>query len=89
MPDLIMAEGSNSEHTRRQRPLTSYTRTINYDQKSASEDMMFAQAVFGGRHQNTQVSGDKAWTMGPMDPRLRWRRPKRASSRSGSLRMAS
>jgi glyoxylase-like metal-dependent hydrolase (beta-lactamase superfamily II) len=51
-----------------QRPLTSYTRTINYDQKSASEDMMFAQPVFGGQHQNTQVSGDKAWTMGPNGP---------------------
>ena len=50
------------------RPLTSYTRTINYDQKSGSEDMMFANPVFGGQHQNTQVSGDKAWTVGPNGP---------------------
>jgi len=50
------------------RPLTSYTRTINYDQKSSSEDMMFAQPVFGGQHQNTQVSADKAWTVGTNGP---------------------
>ena len=50
------------------RPMTSYTRTINYDQKSASEDMMFANPVFGGQHQNTQVSGDKAWTVSPNGP---------------------
>ena len=50
------------------RPMTSYTRTINYDQKSGSEDMMFANPVFGGQHQNTQVSGDKAWTVGPNGP---------------------
>jgi glyoxylase-like metal-dependent hydrolase (beta-lactamase superfamily II) len=50
------------------RPLANYTHTINYDQKSGSEDLMFAQPVFGGQHQNTQVSGDKAWTVGPNGP---------------------
>jgi glyoxylase-like metal-dependent hydrolase (beta-lactamase superfamily II) len=50
------------------RDMTAYARTINYDQKSASEDMMFAQPVFGGQHQNTQVNGDKAWTVGPNGP---------------------
>ena len=30
------------------RDMTSYTRTINYDQKAASDDMTFAQPVFGG-----------------------------------------
>jgi hypothetical protein len=71
------------------RPMTSYTRTINYDQKSGSEDMMFANLVFGGQHQNTQVSGDKPGPSGPMDLCRRWCRPKRDSSRFGSLRMAS
>jgi glyoxylase-like metal-dependent hydrolase (beta-lactamase superfamily II) len=47
------------------RDLSSYTRTINYDQRSAREEMGFAQPVFGGQQQNTQVSGDKAWNMGP------------------------
>src|SRR5712691_12100167 len=50
------------------RPMTSYTRTINYDQKSGSEDMMFANPVFGGQHQTTAVSGDKAWNVGPNGP---------------------
>jgi len=50
------------------RPLTSYTRTINYDQKSGREDMTFAAPVFGGQSQNAQVSGDKAWTEGPNGP---------------------
>ena len=31
------------------RDLTSYTRTINYDQKSSKEEMSFAQLVFGVR----------------------------------------
>ena len=31
------------------RDLTTYTRTINYDQKSSKEEMSFAQPVFGFR----------------------------------------
>ncbi len=50
------------------RDMTSYTRTINYEQKSGNEDLMFANPVFGGQHQNTQVSGDKAWTVGANGP---------------------
>ena len=50
------------------RNMTAYTRTINYEQKSASDDMTFAQPVFGGQHQVTLVSGDKAWAMGPNGP---------------------
>src|SRR5262245_11304227 len=46
------------------RDLTSYTRTINYQQKSAREELNFAQAQFGGQQQNTQVNGDKAWNVG-------------------------
>ena len=47
------------------RNLTAYTRTINYDQKSSREEMTFAQPVFGGQQQNAQVSGSKAWNVGP------------------------
>jgi glyoxylase-like metal-dependent hydrolase (beta-lactamase superfamily II) len=46
------------------RNLTSYTRTINYDAKSSHEEMVFAQPVFGGQQQNTEVNGDKAWNVG-------------------------
>ena len=47
------------------RDLTSYSRTINYDQKSASEEFVFAnQNVFGGSRQNNEVNGDKAWNVG-------------------------
>jgi len=50
------------------RNLTSYTRTINYDQKSSREEMSFAQPVFGGQQQNTEVNGDKAWNVGANGP---------------------
>ena len=50
------------------RELASYTRTINYDQRSAREELNFAQPVFGGQQQNTQVNGDKAWNVGPNGP---------------------
>jgi glyoxylase-like metal-dependent hydrolase (beta-lactamase superfamily II) len=50
------------------RELTSYVRTINYDQKSSSEQMTFAQPVFGGQQQNAEVNGDKAWNVGPNGP---------------------
>jgi glyoxylase-like metal-dependent hydrolase (beta-lactamase superfamily II) len=47
------------------RDLTSYSRTLNYDQKSASEEFVFAnQNVFGGARQNNEVNGDKAWNVG-------------------------
>jgi glyoxylase-like metal-dependent hydrolase (beta-lactamase superfamily II) len=46
------------------RELSSYTRKINYDQKSSSEQLVFKEAVFGGQQQNTQVNGDKAWNVG-------------------------
>ena len=50
------------------RDLASYTRTINYNQRSAREELNFAQPVFGGQQQNTQVNGDKAWNVGPNGP---------------------
>jgi glyoxylase-like metal-dependent hydrolase (beta-lactamase superfamily II) len=50
------------------RELTSYTRTINYEQRSGREELSFAQPVFRGREQNTQVNGDKAWRIGPDGP---------------------
>jgi glyoxylase-like metal-dependent hydrolase (beta-lactamase superfamily II) len=50
------------------RDLTSYSRTINYTQKSASEEIVFAQPVFGGQRQNPVVNGDKAWNVTPNGP---------------------
>jgi glyoxylase-like metal-dependent hydrolase (beta-lactamase superfamily II) len=50
------------------RELVSYTRTINYDQKSASDQLVFKEQVFGGQRQNTEVNGDKAWSVGANGP---------------------
>lgn len=50
------------------RDMSGYTRTINYEQRSASEEMNFAQPVFGGQQQRTHVNGDKAWNVGPNGP---------------------
>ena len=71
------------------RDLSSFTRTINYQQKSARDELAFAQTVFGGPLQNTQINGDKAWTVGPTAPCRSSLLPKSASSTSGSRRMAS
>jgi glyoxylase-like metal-dependent hydrolase (beta-lactamase superfamily II) len=50
------------------RELSSYTRTINYEQRAGREELNFAQPTFGGQQQNTQVNGDKAWNVGPSGP---------------------
>jgi glyoxylase-like metal-dependent hydrolase (beta-lactamase superfamily II) len=50
------------------RELSSFTRTINYEQRSARDELTFAQPVFGGQQQNAQVSGDRAWNMGADGP---------------------
>ena len=50
------------------RELSSYTRTINYEQRAGREELNFAQPTFGGQQQNTQVNGDKAWNVGPNGP---------------------
>lgn len=46
------------------RELTAYTRRINYDQKSSTEQLTFKENVFGGQQQNQLVSSDKAWNIG-------------------------
>jgi glyoxylase-like metal-dependent hydrolase (beta-lactamase superfamily II) len=50
------------------RDLAAYTRTIDYDRRASREELTFAQAVFGGQRQNTQVVGDKAWNVGANGP---------------------
>ena len=50
------------------RDLSSFTRTVNYEQRSAREELNFAQPVFGGQQQNSEVNGDKAWNVGPTGP---------------------
>jgi glyoxylase-like metal-dependent hydrolase (beta-lactamase superfamily II) len=50
------------------RDLSGYSRTVNYEQRSAREELNFAQPTFGGQQQNTEVNGDKAWNVGPNGP---------------------
>src|SRR6185436_11267623 len=50
------------------RDLSSFTRTINYEQRAAKDELNFAQPTFGGQQQNAQVNGDKAWNVGPNGP---------------------
>jgi glyoxylase-like metal-dependent hydrolase (beta-lactamase superfamily II) len=50
------------------REMSSYTRTINYDQQSSREDLVFAQPTFGGQRQNAEVNGNKAWNTGDNGP---------------------
>jgi glyoxylase-like metal-dependent hydrolase (beta-lactamase superfamily II) len=50
------------------RELSSFTRIIDYDQRSARDELSFAQPVFGGQQQNAQVNGDQAWNVGPNGP---------------------
>ena len=50
------------------RDLASYTRTINYEQRSWRDELVFAQPTFGGQKQNAQVNAEKAWNIGPNGP---------------------
>jgi glyoxylase-like metal-dependent hydrolase (beta-lactamase superfamily II) len=55
------------------RDLQSVTEVINYQQKSARIDLAFKAQVFGGQQQNSEVNGDKAWTVaqnGTANPQL-------------------
>jgi glyoxylase-like metal-dependent hydrolase (beta-lactamase superfamily II) len=47
------------------RDLESASGSINFDQKSARLELVFKNEVFGGRRQNSEVNGDKSWTVGP------------------------
>jgi hypothetical protein len=66
--DFGQALSSGAEWPRRE--VTAYSKTINYDGKSSTEQIVFAQDVFGGRKQNAQVNSDKAWTDGENGPIL-------------------
>jgi glyoxylase-like metal-dependent hydrolase (beta-lactamase superfamily II) len=50
------------------RELASFTRTIDYDRRSARDQLEFTQQQFGGQQQNAEVNGDKAWNVGPNGP---------------------
>ena len=50
------------------RDLESVKGAVNYQQKSASLELVFKQQVFGGQRQNAEVNGDKAWTIGQNGP---------------------
>jgi glyoxylase-like metal-dependent hydrolase (beta-lactamase superfamily II) len=47
------------------RELSGFTRSINYEQRSAKDELTFVQPVFGGQQQVAHVNGDKAWGVGP------------------------
>ena len=53
---------AGGEWTRRE--LSSYTRAINYEQRSSREEWTF----YGGQPENQQVNSDKAWTVRPKAP---------------------
>src|SRR4030095_9704168 len=46
------------------RDMSSYTRSINYEQRSARDEMNFAQATFRGQQQKTHGNGDQTRTVG-------------------------
>ena len=50
------------------RELSGFVGRINYDQESAQNELEFAQPVFGGQRQNTQVIGLSAWSVGANGP---------------------
>lgn len=46
------------------RDLSGFTGRVNYDQRSAQNELEFAQPTFGGQRQNQQVNGEAAWSVG-------------------------
>lgn len=50
------------------RDLAGFTATIDYDRHAARYGLSFAEPTFGGQQQNTEVKGDKAWSMRPTGP---------------------
>ena len=64
------------------RELAAYSRALNYDQKSSSETLEFAQPVFGGQKQTQIVNGDKAWNAADAGPN-----PQPAAAETRQLRI--
>ena len=52
----------------RQRDLSGFTRTINYDQRAMRDDVTFGPTVVGRYQPNEEVSGDRAWSVGAQGP---------------------
>ena len=54
------------------RDLERVTESINYNQRSARVELVFQKENFQGIRQNTQVNGDRAWTVRPngVNPQL-------------------
>jgi len=71
------------------RDLASFTRTINYAQRSSRNELGFAAPTFGGQQQNAYVSGERPGTWDPMGPWLSRQRLKNASFKSFLRRTAS
>jgi glyoxylase-like metal-dependent hydrolase (beta-lactamase superfamily II) len=52
----------------RQRELSGFTRTINYDQRAMRDEVTFGPTVVGRYQPNEEVRGDKAWGIGAQGP---------------------
>jgi hypothetical protein len=63
--------------------LTSYRRSVNYKQQSATEEIGFVEPVYGGQHQSRSVHGTRAWNLDPTVQNPSLPRPPSVSCRSG------
>lgn len=61
-------QGLTAGEAWRQRDLSGFTRTINYDQRAMRDEVTFGPTVVGRYEPNEQVSGDRAWGVGPQGP---------------------
>jgi hypothetical protein len=59
------AQTAGEEWPRRE---MTFTRSINFEQKSMRDELKFAQPTFPSQQQDLNVNGDKAWNVGPQGP---------------------
>ena len=57
-------QGLTAGEAWRQRDLSGFTRTINYDQRAMRDEVTFGPTVVGRYQPNEEVSGDRAWGVG-------------------------
>ncbi len=59
------AQTAGEEWPRRE---LTFTRSMNFEQKSMRDELKFAQPTFPSQQQDLNVNGDKAWNVGPQGP---------------------
>src|ERR1700726_656927 len=62
--NAFFGQALTAGHEWPRRDLESFSAAVNYAQKSARLQLVFKEEVFGGRQQNFEVNGDRAWTVG-------------------------